>query len=78
MSVFTSSLPDDLLKSLKEKSKEMAVPKNKIMETALRIYINQLERASYIKSYQRANQDVDMLKMAEEGMEDYLNQLESE
>jgi hypothetical protein len=78
MSVFTSSLPDDLLKSLKEKSEEMAVPKNKIMETALRIYINQLERASYIKSYQRASQDIDLLKMAEEGMQDYLNQLESE
>jgi len=78
MSVFTSSLPDDLLKSLKEKSEEMAVPKNKIMETALRIYINQLERASYIKSYQGASQDIDLLKMAEEGMQDYLNQLEAE
>jgi predicted transcriptional regulator len=77
MSVFTSSLPDDLLKRVAEKSKELSIPKNKIIEQALRIYMDQLERADYIRSYQDASNDADTLRIAEEGMIDYLNSVES-
>lgn len=42
MATFTSSLPDWLLKLLDEKSQEMSVPKNKIIEKALTIYLEQL------------------------------------
>lgn len=75
MSTFTSSLPDDLLESLAAKSKEMAIPKNKLIEKALRIYIDQLERAAYIQSYKRANNDSETMKIAEDGMADYLAQI---
>ena len=75
MSTFTSTLPDDLLRSLSEKASKMAMPKNKLIEKALRLYLEHLDRAEYIKSYQHAAADKDILIMAEEGMQDYLTQL---
>ncbi len=75
MTTFTSTLPDELLKSLSEKAKELSLPKNKLIENALRLYLEQLEKAEYIKSYKEAAKDADILSIAEEGMADYLNQL---
>ena len=76
MTTFTSSLPDDLIKLLSEKAKALQLPKNKLIEKALRIYLEQLNRVEYIKSYKQLAQDDDVLSRAEEGMEDYLKQLE--
>jgi len=76
MATFTSSLPDDLLKLLSEKANYLAVPKNMLIEKALRLYLEHLERADYIKSYQTATGDKDLVSIAEEGMADYLKQLE--
>ncbi len=78
MSTFTSTLPDDLLDQLAEKAKKLSMPKNKLIEAALRIYLEHLTKSEYIKSYKTASQDTDMVSMAEEGMADYLNQLENE
>jgi predicted transcriptional regulator len=75
MSVFTSTLPDELLQKLNEMAAKMAMPKNKIIEKALRIYLDQLTRAEYITSYRQAGQDTEIMQIAEEGMEDYLKQL---
>lgn len=52
------------------------MPKNKLIENALKIYLEQLDRAAYKKSYQRMVKDEDMLAMAEEGMVDYFKQLQ--
>ena len=76
MATFTSSLPDDLLENLSKMAKELKMPKNKIIEKALSLYLDQIERAQYIKSYKRMAKDEDMLLMAEEGMVDYLRTLE--
>lgn len=76
MSTFTSTLPDELLKKLNEMAIKQAIPKNKIIEKALQIYLDQLTRAEYIKSFKTANQDDNILLMAEEGMEEYLKQIE--
>lgn len=78
MSTFTSSLPDDLLQSLGQKAKELSVPKNTLIERALRIYLEQLNRAAYVKSYKQMAADTDIQMLAEEGMADYLNQLSEE
>jgi predicted transcriptional regulator len=78
MSTFTSSLPDDLLQSLAQKAKELSVPKNTLIERALRIYLEQLNRAAYVKSYKQMAADTDIQMLAEEGMADYLSQLEEE
>lgn len=76
MTTFTSSLPDDLLKQLAIQAGKLSVSKNKIIEKALRIYLDQLNRAEYLRSYKKASEDVDLITIAEEGMEDYLKQIE--
>jgi metal-responsive CopG/Arc/MetJ family transcriptional regulator len=76
MATFTSSLPDKLLNELAKAAADLKLPKNKIIERALKIYLEQLERAAYVKSYKRMAKDEDMLLMAEEGMADYLKTLE--
>lgn len=78
MATFTSSLPDQLLALLDEKAKEMALPKNKLIERALSIYLDQLNKAEYIKSYKRMSDDTDLMTIAEEGMRDYFKQLKED
>ncbi|WP_258105402.1 ribbon-helix-helix domain-containing protein [Marinoscillum sp. MHG1-6] len=76
MTTFTSSLPDRLLQELNKKATELSIPKNKLIEKALTIYLDQLNKAEYIKSYKQAGQDVDIMNIAEEGMADYFKQIE--
>lgn len=75
MATFTSTLPDNLLQLLSDKAKALSLPKNKLIENALRLYLEHLEKAEYIKSYKQAASDKDIMLIAEEGMADYLNQL---
>ncbi|MGB0166640.1 MAG: ribbon-helix-helix protein, CopG family, partial [Luteibaculum sp.] len=75
MATFTSSLPDNLLRQLSQKAQELKLPKNKLIERALSIYLDQLNRAEYIKSYREMAKDADVLSIAEEGMEDYCKNL---
>lgn len=76
MATFTSTLPNDLLEQLSERAKQFSLPKNKLIEKALRIYLDQLTRAEYVKSFKEAAKDEDTLTMAEEGMAEYLSQIE--
>ena len=76
MATFTSSLPDHLLEQLSQAAKDLQLPKNKIIEKALEIYLEQLDRAAFLKSYKKMAKDPDMLAMAEEGMADYFKQLQ--
>ena len=78
MTTFTSTLPDDLLEMLNLKAKELHLPKNKLIEKALRIYLDQLNKSAYIKSYKQLAQDEDILKIAEEGMVEYMSDTEGE
>lgn len=75
MSTFTSTLPDELLKQLQEAANQLSMPKNKLIEKALRIYLEQLNKAAYIKSYKAMAEDTDVLMLAEEGMEAYLSEV---
>lgn len=76
MTTFTSTLPDDLMLLLSEKAKQLSLPKNKLIEKALRIYLDQLNRAAYLKSYRNLAEDESVLNIAEEGMTEYLSNLE--
>jgi metal-responsive CopG/Arc/MetJ family transcriptional regulator len=76
MATFTSTLPDNLLQLLSEKARALSVPKNKLIENAVRLYLEHLEKAEYIKSYKMASQDANIMDIAEEGMTEYLKQLE--
>lgn len=75
MATYTSTPPDNLLKELAKASKDLKMPKNKIIEKAVEVYLEQLDKAAYLKSYKKMAKDEDMIKMAEEGMADYYNQL---
>ena len=75
MATFTSSLPEKLLNQLATTAKELGMPKNKIIEKALGLYLEQLDRTAYLKSYKKMAKDEDILLMAEEGMADYFKQL---
>lgn len=77
MATYTSSLPEDLLNELNEKAQSLSIAKNKIIEKALRIYLDQLNKAEYIKSYKLAGQDDEIMNIAEEGMAEYIQQIES-
>lgn len=75
MTTFTSSLPEDLLKLLDLKAKELKLSKNKLIEKALRIYLDQLNKAAYIKSYKKLGKNEDLMQIAAEGMEEYLSEI---
>jgi hypothetical protein len=66
------------LQLLAEKAKELSVPENTLIEKALRIYLEQLNRAAYVKSYKLMAADTDTFMLAEEGMEEYLTQLDDD
>ena len=78
MTTFTSSLPDQLLQRLSEAAQKLDLPKNKIIEKALEIYLDQLTRAEYVKSYKQAGEDLSTMMVAEEGMNEYMAQLKDE
>ena len=75
MATFTSSLPDGLLERLDAMAKSLKLPKNKLMERALEIYLDQLQRAEYVASYKQAGKDESIMSIAEEGMSEYLTDL---
>ncbi len=75
MKTFTSSLPNDLLKQLSKVAKKYQLPKNKIIENALSVYLDQLKRAEYVKSYEKAGKDKEVMQIAQEGMEEYLRNI---
>jgi len=78
MTTVTSTLPDSLLQLLDKKAKELAMPKNKIIEKALSIYLEHLNKADYIRSFKKMAKDENVLIIAEEGMEEYLTQINDE
>jgi hypothetical protein len=78
MATFTITLPELLWLELNQKATELGVPKNKLLEKALRLYLDHLNKASYLRSYKKMAGDSNRLTLAEEGMEDYPKQLRTE
>lgn len=76
MKVFTSSLPEDLWEKLEREAKKLNVPKNQLIEKSLRIFLDELNRAAYVKSYKRMSDDEDTMMVAEESMTDYLRNID--
>ena len=76
MTTFTSTLPEDILAQLDAVAKSLKVPKNKLIEKALRLYLDQIKRAEYVKSYKNIDQEI--LSIAEEGMAEYCKDLDGD
>ena len=73
---YTSTLPDDLWELLETYAGKLKMPKNRILENALRNYLGNLKKAEYIRSFRKAAGDTEMISLAEEGMEDYVKMLD--
>ncbi|RMG26388.1 MAG: ribbon-helix-helix domain-containing protein [Bacteroidetes bacterium] len=73
---YTSTLPAELIQLLNEFSEKLKVPKNKLIEKSLRLYLEKLKQLEYVHSFKRASQDEDMLRLAEEGLKSYLDSLD--
>lgn len=76
MKTYTSTLSDELFAAVSDKSAEYGIPKNQLIERALKVYLEHLEKAEYLKSFKRMKDDADVLDMAEEGMAEYYKQLQ--
>ncbi len=74
--VFTTSLPNDLVGTLSQYADKFKVPKNKILEEALQLYFDKLKKAEYTRSFRKAAQNEEMQSLAEEGLADYLKILD--
>ncbi|MEZ5083508.1 MAG: hypothetical protein R2750_08670 [Bacteroidales bacterium] len=61
---------------MNDTAKNLPLPKNKKIERALQIYLDQLVRVEFVKSYKQATREANLFNMAEEGMIDYLEQLD--
>ena len=75
---YTSTISAELLEMLNMYAKKFKVPKNQIIEKALKAYINRLKRAEYVRSFKYAKNDKEITRMAEEGLEDYLRIIDKE
>jgi predicted transcriptional regulator len=73
---FTSTLPAEIWQALDAYATKFKIPRNRIMEQALRAYFDKLKQAEYKKSFKKAAGDPEMESLAEEGMEEYLKILD--
>jgi hypothetical protein len=73
---FTSTLPAEIWQSLEAYAEKFKVPRNRIMEQALKAYFEKLKQAEYTRSFRKAAGDPEMATIAEEGFEDYLKILD--
>ena len=69
---YTSSIPVELFRKLNEYAEKFKMPKNKLIEKALKAYFEQIKKAEYARSFEYASRDEEMKTLAEEGIEDYL------
>ena len=73
---YTSTLPATLMQQLNEYSEKLGLPKNKLIEKSLSLYLDKLKQLEYVQSFKRASQDGELLMLAEEGLKDYLDSLD--
>lgn len=69
------SIPDKLYKELAQIALEQNVSINDFVNSAIKMYLEQLDRESFKKSFQRVAKDKEMLEVAEEGMKEYFEML---
>ncbi len=75
---YTSTLPKELIELLDQYAGKFRLPKNRIIEQALRSYFERLKKAEYAHSFRKAAGEEETLTMAEEGLEEYLKIINEE
>lgn len=74
--VFTSSLPIDLTEEVENYAITNKVPKNKVIELALRAFFKGIERKEFVESLKKYGRDPEFKEMAEWGIHDFTKQLD--
>lgn len=74
--ISTKNLSLDLKESIEKYARKLNISEEQIIEKAIKEMIIKLRKAEYIESFKKANNDKEMLSMAEMGLDDYLNLLE--
>ena len=72
---FTSTLSSVLMEWIKKRAKEENKTKRAILEEALRYYQIELKKRELEDGFKRVALDKEMHEMAEEGLGDYIDQL---
>lgn len=76
-SMFTTTISPPLLSWLDDYSKKHKVTKRFVLEEALLKFKNEERQKELAISFNEAAKDQETIRMAEEGLEDYNNQLKS-
>ena len=73
--VFTSTISPKIMNWLNAYSKEKNITKREVIERAVLLYKESVIKNDMATSFKKASVDLEILGMAEEGLEDYNNQL---
>ncbi|PCI25682.1 hypothetical protein COB57_00485 [Candidatus Peregrinibacteria bacterium] len=73
--VYTSSMKKPLFQWVKKTSQQRHTSKKQIIEEALSLYKKEIKKKQLEETFKRAAQDYEIINMAEEGIEDSLDQL---
>ena len=68
---FTTTLPSSTLSWLDDVAQEKKLPKNRILEDALRMYQAEYSRQRVAESYRNASDDAEMIELANAGLSDW-------
>lgn len=75
MKTFTTSLPESTIKELNDLAKKLNVPKNQILNLALKKYLHNIEQELYIQSFKRVGEVSEMQQLADLGISDFTSEL---
>lgn len=75
--VFTSTLSPKVMNWLNAYSKDQKITKREVIEQAILLYKENLIKKEMAASFQQAANDQEILEIAEEGMEEYHDQIKS-
>ena len=73
--IFTNNLSSDLMKWMEKYSASQKITRRAVLEKALNEFRKSVRRKEYAESFKKASLDMDMKNMAEDGMDDYFEQL---
>ncbi len=72
---YTSTMEFALMESITTYAKKKNVSKNKVIEAAVKKYLQEIEKIEFIKSLKAISDDPDIIVMSEWGMKDYAGQI---
>ncbi len=72
---YTSTLPSVVMEEVVEYAAKKKISKNKVIEAAIRNYLDAEIRSELEKTFKLAAEDPELVEMADWGLADYLEQL---